>query len=88
MFKKAKPTTKEMTTQIITDNVLNFLSYMPNPDDVISGSFSSYETYRKMISDPKIKSSLGKIKTGALNFPLNIASCLFSGTCTRRTAVC
>ena len=72
MFKKAKPTTKEMTTQIITDNVLNFLSYMPNPDDVISGSFSSYDTYRKMISDPKIKSSLGKIKTGALNFPLNI----------------
>lgn len=67
-----KPTRKEMTAQVITDNVLSFLSYMPNPDDVAGGSFDSYNTYRKMLTDPKIKSMLGKIKTGALNFPLHI----------------
>lgn len=72
MLGKKKPSQKEMTTQIITDSVLSFLSYMPNPDDIVSGTLSSYDTYRKMLSDPKIKSSLGKIKTGALNFPLNI----------------
>lgn len=68
----AKPTNKELTTQVITDNVLNFLSYMPNPDDVASGTFDSYETYRKMRSDPRIKSLLGKIKTLTLNLPLHI----------------
>lgn len=72
MLGKKKPTQKELTTQIITDSVLSFLSYMPNPDDIVSGSINSYGTYRKMLSDPKIKSSLGKIKSGALNFPLNI----------------
>lgn len=68
----AKPTKKELTTQVITDNVLNFLSYMPNPDDVASGTFDSYETYRKMRSDPRIKSLLGKIKTLTLNLPMHI----------------
>lgn len=70
--KTKKPTKKELTTQIITDNVLSFLSYMPNPDDIVSGTLNSYKTYRKMLKDPKIKSSIGKIKSGALNFPLNI----------------
>lgn len=67
-----KTTQKQMTTPIITDSVLNFLSYMPNPDDVASGSFNSFETYRKMKTDPRIKSLLGKIKSIALSFPLNI----------------
>ena len=48
----AKPTHKEMQSQIITDSVLNFISYMPNPDDIASGTFESYETYRKMKKDP------------------------------------
>ena len=39
-----KPTLKQMTTPLITDSVLNFLSYMPNPDDVAHGSAASYET--------------------------------------------
>ena len=47
----AKPTHKEMQSQIITDSVLNFISYMPNPDDIASGTFESYETYRKMKKD-------------------------------------
>lgn len=70
--KKRKPSEKEMTGQVITSSVLNFLGYMPNPDDIATGTFDSYETYRKMKTDPKIKSLLGKIKSGALNFPLHI----------------
>lgn len=70
--RKRKPTEAELTGQIITDSVLNFLAYMPNPDTVAEGTVESYETYRKMKTDPKIKSLLGKIKSGALNFPLHI----------------
>lgn len=66
------PTRKELTTQIVTDNVLRFLSYMPNPDDVASGTWDSYGTYRKMRTDPRVKSLLGKLKNAALNFPLLI----------------
>ncbi|MDE5899336.1 MAG: DUF935 domain-containing protein [Treponemataceae bacterium] len=66
------PTKRELTTQIVTDSVLRFMSYMPNPDDVASGTWDSYETYRKMRTDPRIKSLLGKIKNAALNFPLLI----------------
>lgn len=62
-----------LTTQIITDNVLgSFLQYMPNPDDIISGTSTSYETYRMMKTDPRIKSLLNKLKTSALNFPMRI----------------
>ena len=68
----AKPTHKEMQSQIITDSVLNFISYMPNPDDIASGTFESYETYRKMKKDPRIKSLLNLLKAGSLNFPLHI----------------
>ena len=68
----AKPTHKEMQSQIIRDSVLNFISYMPNPDDIASGTFESYETYRKMKKDPRIKSLLNLLKAGGLNFPLHI----------------
>lgn len=68
----AKPTHKEMQSQIINDSVLNFISYMPNPDDIASGTFESYETYRKMKKDPRIKSLLNLLKAGSLNFPLHI----------------
>lgn len=61
-----------LQTQIITDSVLNFLNYMPNPDDVAGGSFNSYETYRKMKHDSRISSLLGLIKNASLNFPLHI----------------
>lgn len=64
------PTRKELTTQVITDSLLRFTSYMPNPDDVASGTWDSYETYRKMRTDPRVKSLLGKLKNAALNFPL------------------
>lgn len=57
---------------MINDGVLNFLSYMPNPDDVLSGSWKSYSVYREMRTDPRIKDLLGKIKNMALNFPSNI----------------
>jgi len=68
-----KPDTKTLTTQIITDNTLgSFLNYMPNPDDVVPGTLSSYDTYRQMRKDPRIKSLLNKLKTAALNFPINI----------------
>ena len=51
-----KPTNKELTSQIITDGLLNFISYMPNPDDIASGTVDSYGTYRKMRTDPRINS--------------------------------
>ena len=72
MKKKVKATEKQMTSQMITSGVLNFISYMPNPDDVASGTWDSYGTYRKMKTDPRIKSLLGKKKTAALLFPLSI----------------
>jgi len=62
-----------LTTQVITDNMLgSFLNYMPNPDDIAPGTNSSYEIYRDMRTDPRIKSLLGKLKTAALNFPIHI----------------
>jgi phage gp29-like protein len=68
-----KPDTKTLTTQVITDNVLgSFLGYMPNPDDITPGAAASYDTYRQMRTDPRIKSLLNKLKTAALNFPINI----------------
>jgi phage gp29-like protein len=68
-----KPDTKTLTTQLITDNVLgSFLNYMPNPDDIVPGTLSSYDTYRQMRTDPRIKSLLNKLKTAALNFPIHI----------------
>ncbi len=70
--RKRRPTQAEMTGQVITDSVLGFLGYMPNPDSVAAGTAESYDTYRKMRTDPRIKSLLGKIKSGALNFPLHI----------------
>ena len=67
-----KANKKELTTQIITDSVLNFISYMPNPDDVAAGTIDSYGNYRKMKTDPRIKSLLNKIKSASLNFPCHI----------------
>ncbi len=68
-----KPDNKTLTTQLITDNILgSFLNYMPNPDDIVPGTFSSYDTYREMRTDPRIKSLLNKLKTAALNFPIHI----------------
>ncbi|MDR0447642.1 MAG: DUF935 domain-containing protein [Treponema sp.] len=68
-----KPNNKILTTQVITDNMLgSFLNYMPNPDDILSGALSSYDTYRQMRTDPRIKSLLNKLKTAALNFPIHI----------------
>jgi len=68
-----KPVIKSLTTQIITDNVMgSFLNYMPNPDDLVPGTLSSYDTYRQMRNDPRIKSLLNKLKTAALNFPIHI----------------
>jgi phage gp29-like protein len=62
-----------LTTQVITDSVLgSFLQYMPNPDDIVAGTLTSYETYRMMKTDPRIKSLLNKLKTTALNFPVRI----------------
>lgn len=67
---KAKVDKKALTTQIITDSQLRtFLNYMPNPDDIITGTFESYNTYRKMKTDGRIKSLLNKIKNSALMFP-------------------
>ena len=45
---------------------------MPNPDDIVPGTMSSYDTYREMRTDPRIKSLLNKLKTAALNFPVRI----------------
>jgi phage gp29-like protein len=68
----SKPDKKTLTTQIITDNALgSFLNYMPNPDDIVPGTLSSYDTYRQMRTDPRIKSLLNKLKTAALNFPIH-----------------
>jgi phage gp29-like protein len=70
---KKKPDNKTLTTQIVTDNTLgSFLNYMPNPDNIAPGTFSAYDTYREMRSDPRIKSLLNKLKTAALNFPIHI----------------
>jgi phage gp29-like protein len=68
-----KPDNKTLTTQVITDNLLgSFLNYMPNPDNILPGTLSCYDTYRQMRTDPRIKSLLNKLKTAALNFPINI----------------
>jgi phage gp29-like protein len=68
-----KPDNKTLTTQLITTNALgSFLNYMPNPDDIAPGAFSSYDAYRQMRTDPRIKSLLNKLKTAALNFPIHI----------------
>ena len=70
-----KPDRRTLTTQVIasTSNALgSFLNYMPNPDDVVPGTMSSYDTYREMRTDPRIKSLLTKLKTAALNFPIRI----------------
>lgn len=67
---KKKIDKQTLTTQIISDNLLgNFIGYMPNPDDIISGTIESYDTYRKMKTDGRIKSLLNKIKNSALIFP-------------------
>ena len=67
-----KPTPKELKMTIIQDGLINFLNYMPNPDNVASGSFDSYNTYRKMMSDPRIFSLLNKVKALSLTFPSHI----------------
>jgi phage gp29-like protein len=65
-----KPDTKTMTAQIITNDFLgSFLGFMPNPDDIVSGTLESYNTYRKMLTDGRIKSLLNKKKTSSLIFP-------------------
>lgn len=70
LMKKTKANVTEMTSTLITDNRLgNFLRYMPNPDEIAAGTKESYETYRQMKQDPRIKSLLSKIKTIALAFP-------------------
>lgn len=64
---------KVMTSTLITDNWLgSFLNYMPNPDDIVSGTAESYATYRNMLNDGRIKSLINLIKTTALNFPFSI----------------
>ncbi|MGP1587299.1 MAG: phage portal protein family protein [Treponemataceae bacterium] len=72
MKKLRKPNEKEMKVSIVQESFINFLNYMPNPDDVASGSFESYNTYRKMMKDPRIFSLLGKIKSLSLTFPAHI----------------
>ena len=67
-----KPTAKELKMTIIQDGLINFLNYMPNPDNVTSGSFDSYNTYRKMMRDPRIFSLLNKVKSLSLTFPSHI----------------
>ena len=68
-----KPDKQTLTTQVITDNVLgSFLNFMPNPDDIMPGTLTAYDTYRQMRTDPRIKSLLNKLKTAALNFPIHI----------------
>ena len=64
---------RTLTSQIITSNALgSFLNYMPNPDDIVPGALSSYDIYREMRTDPRVKSLLNKLKTAALNFPIHI----------------
>lgn len=67
-----KTTPKELKMTIIQDGLINFLNYMPNPDNVASGSFDSYNTYRKMMRDPRIFSLLNKVKALSLTFPSHI----------------
>jgi len=67
-----RPSTKELKMTIVQDGLINFLNYMPNPDNVASGSFDSYNTYRKMMRDPRIFSLLNKVKALSLTFPSHI----------------
>jgi phage gp29-like protein len=68
-----KPDNKTLTAQVITDNLLgSFLTYMPNPDNILPGTLSAYDIYRQMRTDPRVKSLLNKLKTAALNFPIHI----------------
>jgi phage gp29-like protein len=70
--KTVKPDKRTLTAQVIHDNLSRFLSYMPNPDAVAIGSGNSYDTYREMRLDPRVKSLLNLLKTSALNFPIHI----------------
>jgi phage gp29-like protein len=71
---QTKPNSNVLTAQIIRDDDFQrFLGYMPNPDDIASGSTRAYSTYREMMTDPRIKSLVGKIVTSALNFPIRIS---------------
>ncbi|MDR1420638.1 MAG: DUF935 domain-containing protein [Treponema sp.] len=63
---------KILTAQIVRDEFERFLSWMPNPDDVAAGTKSSYDVYRDMRTDPRIKSLLNTLKTDALNFPMHL----------------
>ena len=63
---------KVLTAQLIQDNLSRFMQYMPNPDRIANGSRASYDTYREMREDPRIKSLLNLLKTTALNYPINI----------------
>ena len=68
--KTQTPDKHTLVSSLITDGILGtFLSYMPNPDDIASGTKESYDTYRQMRNDPRIKSLLNKLKTVSLNFP-------------------
>ncbi len=81
MKKKTKPAqrnnrprsdNKVLTAQVIRDDFKRFLSYMPNPDNIAAGTFESYQTYREMLDDPRIKSLVNTLKIKALNFPFRI----------------
>jgi len=71
--KGTKPDPTVLTAQIIHDeDFRRFLGYMPNPDDIAVGSAAAYSTYREMMTDPRIKSLVGKLVTSALNYPIRL----------------
>lgn len=62
-----------LTARIITpDLFFRFLSYMPNPDDVLQGSGEAITVYREMKTDPRIVSLLRMLKTAIVNHPLRV----------------
>lgn len=70
---KSLPDKKTLTAQVIPiDSFARFLSYMPNPDEVLRDTGEALEVYRRMKIDPRIKSLLGILKTAVLNYPIRL----------------
>jgi phage gp29-like protein len=67
----ADPSVLQMRV-IPAPSFMRFLSYMPNPDEVLRDTGEAIAIYREMKTDPRIRSLLAVAKGGSLNYPLRV----------------
>ncbi len=71
--KKANINKKTLTARVITpESFGRFLSYMPNPDEILQDAGEAISVYRKMQSDSRIKSLLKVAKGAVMNYPVRL----------------